>query len=309
MNRKSFLQKLSLATSGLMLGGTAMLEDYKGRDKIIVLHTNDTLAHVEPLPPYEGKYAGMGGMARRAAFVEQVRKREEEVLLLDAGNVFGDTEYADLFGMGLIYKMMSDMGYDAATVGYRDFERGIRVFLQAAGKADFPFIVSNYDVRHGDLSRFLYKYKVFQKDSIRIGVFGLGEDLEKYPESEPAMALEYRDPLLISEAMVRKLRHQLDCDLVICLSQLGCHFGQKAKTIDDLELAREVEGIDMIAGGNTRRFMERGKKVQKKDGSTTVVSQAGYGGAMVGQTSFDFLDKNWLRKIFSSNHLLRSESQ
>jgi 2',3'-cyclic-nucleotide 2'-phosphodiesterase (5'-nucleotidase family) len=77
----------------------------------------------------------------------------------------------------------------------------------------------------------------------------------------------------------------------------------------DLELAQEVDGIDMIVGGNTRRFMKRGKKVRKSDDSTTVVSQAGYGGAMVGQTSFSFSGQNWLRNIFSSNHVLDSETE
>lgn len=308
MNRKSFLQKLSLTTSGLMLGGTAFLEKYRSGKEITVLHTNDTLAHVDPLPESEDRYSGMGGMARRDAFVKQVRKRESPTLLLDAGNVFGDTEYADLFGMALIYQMMTDMGYDAATVGFRDFDRGIRGFLKAAGEADFPFIVSNYDIRHGDLARFMNKYKIFNKGSIRIGVFGLGENLEKYAQPEISRLIEYRDPLLMSEAMVRKLRHQLDCDLVICLSQLGYHSGGEAHTIDDVKLARQVTGIDMIAGGKTRCFMKRGEKIQGADGMTTIVSQAGYGGAMVGKTSFEFSSQNWLRKIFSSNQLLRSET-
>lgn len=308
MNRTSFLRKLSLTTSGLMLGGSTFWESYTGGETITVLHTNDTLARVDPLPEYEGKYAGMGGMARRDAFVRQVRKKEGTTLLLDAGNVFGDTEYADLFGMGLIYRMMSDIGYDAATVGYRDVEQGIREFLKSAGKADFPFIVSNYDIRHGDLDRFLDKYTVIRKGSLRIGIFGLGEDLDKYPRPEISRLIKYRDPILVSEAMVRTLRYQLGCDLVICLSQLGYHSEREDTDVDDVKLAREVEGINMIAGGNTRRFMERGKKIRGADGRTTVVSQAGYGGAMVGRTSFGFSSRSWLRNIFSSNYLLRSES-
>jgi 5'-nucleotidase len=59
----------------------------------------------------------MGGMARRASIIKQIRASEPNVLLLDAGDIFQGTPYFNYFGGELEFKLMSQMGYDASYFG------------------------------------------------------------------------------------------------------------------------------------------------------------------------------------------------
>ncbi len=307
MDRRSFLENMSKAAGGVLLGLPGLNGYSVSGKSLTVLHTNDTRGHVEPLPDYAGEYGGMGGMNQRYTLVKRLRSEKSSTVLVDCGNVYGDTPYTDFYGLDLMYRMMSDMKYDAATLGHLDLSCGIRPFLDAAGKAEFPFVVSNYEIGHGDLRRFVNKYYVINKGAFRIGLFGLGLNLEACGLPEIAKEIDSRDPLLISEAMVRTLRYQQDCDLVICLSQLGYKMNDMPGRFSDLKLARNVSGIDMIAGANSKIFMKKGRKIQGTEKGVTVVSQAGYGGAMLGQTTFKLAGQNAFNRLFTSNHYIKSD--
>lgn len=80
--------------------------------------------------------------------VQKIRKEEPNVLLLDCGDIFQGTPYFNMFGGELEFKLMSMMGYDAATMGNHDFDNGLDGFLKALPNAKFPFITSNYDFKN-----------------------------------------------------------------------------------------------------------------------------------------------------------------
>jgi 5'-nucleotidase len=85
---------------------------------------------------------GLGGTARRAALLKMIRAEEDNVILLDAGDIFQGTPYFNLFGGELEMKLMSDMGYDAATMGNHDFDNTIEGFYKQLPHANFPILVS-----------------------------------------------------------------------------------------------------------------------------------------------------------------------
>ena len=84
--------------------------------------------HSHIFPFKSGKYKGLGGMAERASLIKSIRERNDNVLLLDAGDIFQGTPYFNFFGGELEFKLMSEMNYDAATLGNHDFDNGIRGF-------------------------------------------------------------------------------------------------------------------------------------------------------------------------------------
>ncbi|HSD13692.1 MAG TPA: metallophosphoesterase, partial [Flavobacterium sp.] len=151
MKRRAFLKNTVASTTLLTLGGLSLssfdtpelLTDK--HKKITILHTNDVHSHIDPFPADDPKNPNMGGVARRAALVEQIRKEEKNVLLLDAGDIFQGTPYFNYYGGELEFKLMSMLGYDVATMGNHDFDNGVDGFYAQLHNAKFDFVSANYD--------------------------------------------------------------------------------------------------------------------------------------------------------------------
>ena len=92
-NRRNFIKNVSLGTIGLSLISNSVLANEKIK-KITILHTNDMHSHIEPFK--SGKHKGLGGMAQRATIINEIREKEKNVLLLDAGDIFQGTPYFQL---------------------------------------------------------------------------------------------------------------------------------------------------------------------------------------------------------------------
>ena len=94
MKRRQFLRNSLLGTAGLTaLGSLATTAEAataaKAPVKLTILHTNDMHSRIEPFPDNGGQWAGLGGMARRAALIKDIRAQEPNVLLLDSGYIPG----------------------------------------------------------------------------------------------------------------------------------------------------------------------------------------------------------------------------
>ena len=121
MSRRKFIKQSLLSGFGLaslnLIPFSSFAAKKKSYTKITILHTNDVHSHIEPFPDNDPKYPGMGGAARRAVLIKQIRSEEENVLLLDAGDIFQGTPYFNMYGGELDFKLMSLMQYDCATIG------------------------------------------------------------------------------------------------------------------------------------------------------------------------------------------------
>ena len=126
MKRRQFLIK-SLAASATVAVSPMILSSCQTNlngKRLTILHTNDMHSHIEPFK--EGRNKGLGGMAARASAIQQIRSQEANVMLLDVGDVFQGTPYFNMFGGELELKLMSEMGYDATTVGNQIISTGGR---------------------------------------------------------------------------------------------------------------------------------------------------------------------------------------
>lgn len=294
MIRRTFIKQTAAATSLIGLGGLTMgmnplsrkLENSKKH--ITILHTNDVHSHVEPFPSKDPKYANLGGAARRMNIIEMVRKENPNTLLLDAGDIFQGTPYFNFYGGELEFKLMSMMGYDAATIGNHDFDNGIGGLAAQMPNADFSLLSSNYDFSNTIMDGLTKPYQVFVKDGVRIGVFGLGVELNGLVNKRMFKETKYLNPVEITTDTVEKLRNIERCDIVICLSHLGYEYNDEDK-ISDLGLAAQTEGIDLIIGGHTHTFLEKPTIVQNKAEKFVLVNQVGWGGINLGRIDF-YLD-------------------
>ncbi|MFD2786539.1 bifunctional metallophosphatase/5'-nucleotidase [Hymenobacter rubripertinctus] len=289
MNRREFLKYTGLGVASLGVLGAGAVPAAAADSKpvrLTILHTNDMHSRIEPFPENAAQWAGMGGMARRAALIEQVRRQESNVLLLDSGDIWQGTPYFNFFQGELEYKLMSQMAYDASTLGNHDFDNGLEGLQKQLPHATFPFLIANYDFTDTLLAGKFQPYKVFEKQGIRVGVFGLGIEMAGLVADKNFGATKYLDPVAAANAMVAKLRGAEKCDLVICLSHLGYKY-ESAK-IDDRKLAAQVSGIDLILGGHTHTFLEAPDSVASPNGQATLINQVGWSGINLGRLDYSF---------------------
>ncbi|WP_266204240.1 bifunctional metallophosphatase/5'-nucleotidase [Pontibacter kalidii] len=289
MRRRDFLKTTAVGAAGVSLLGIPFQAEAAQRINFTILHTNDQHSRIDPFPDDGRKYGGMGGMARRATLIEQIRKEEPNVLLFDSGDIWQGTPYFNFFGGELEYKLMSQLKYDAATLGNHDFDNGLKGLEKMLPHARFPFLSANYDFSKTILKNRFAPYKVFEKQSIKIGVFGLGIELAGLVSQNNYGETVYLDPLATAREMVQELRQNQGCNLVVCLSHLGYKYDDGK--IDDVTLARQVEGIDLILGGHTHTFLDQPEVVRHASGHETLVNQVGWSGIFLGRLDFSFSKK------------------
>ncbi len=289
-NRRKFIQQ-SLYGGALLLAGSFPFESMAGerRRKLTILHTNDTHSRLDPFPQDGGKFAGCGGIAARAQLIEQIRAEEENVLLLDAGDIFQGTNYFNIYKGEPEIKAMSMMGYDACTMGNHDFDAGVEGFANQLPHAKFPVLVANYDFTHTALENKIPPYTIIKKNGLKIGLFGLGIELEGLVAAGAYQQTKYIDPLPVANAVSERLKKEEKCDMVICLSHLG--YSYDTPKVSDKVLAQETHYIDLIIGGHTHTFLDNPVAVVNKSGEKTLINQVGWGGIKLGRLDFEFSGK------------------
>ncbi len=298
MKRRNFIQKSAAASALLTLGGLGLTSfDKKTSKHITILHTNDTHSHIETFPPNHYKTPNKGGVARRATLVEEIRKENPNTLLLDAGDIFQGTPYFNFYGGELEFKLMSMLKYDAATIGNHDFDNGINGLYKQLPHAKFDFVSANYNFKNTVLDTHVKPYKIFEKDGIKIGVFGLGIELNGLVDNRLYKETKYLDPVEIAQDVSRILKDDENCDLVICLSHLGYYYKNNPTQISDLNLAAKTKNIDLIIGGHTHTFLPKPTVTKNSIGENVLVNQVGCYGINVGRIDFYFdSDKNMISK-------------
>ena len=290
MKRRNFIQQASAGTALVALGsfGLQSFTSSSKLRKITILHTNDVHSHIDTFGPEDGRNANKGGVARRATLIEAIRNENPNTLLLDAGDIFQGTPYFNYYGGELEFKLMSKLKYDAATIGNHDFDNGIDGLFAQLPHAEFEFVTANYDFKNTILDTHTKPYKVFKKDGVKIGVFGIGIELNGLVAPALYKETKYLDPIEMSQEMTRILKIEEHCDLIICLSHLGYYYKNNPDLISDLNLAKSTKDIDLIIGGHTHTFLPKPTVVKNVNNENMLVNQVGCYGINLGRIDFYF---------------------
>jgi 5'-nucleotidase len=287
MERRQFVKNMAFGGASIVaLSSAGWIEE---RTKLTILHTNDTHSQIDPFPINHPKYPGLGGIERRKKLIDLIRNEERNVLLLDAGDIFQGTPYFNIHGGELELRLMSNLGYDAATMGNHDFDGGIDGFDRVLKHANFPFLCANYNFDNTVLKGKTKPYQIFYKDHLKIGIFGLGVELDGLVSPALFKETSYLDPLQKAQEIATLLKTDEKCNLVICLSHLG--YIPRLNKMCDTVLATETSNIDLILGGHTHTFMEKAEIHKNKIGQPVLINQVGFAGLMLGRIDFYFNKK------------------
>lgn len=298
MKRRKFLKQVGTGSVIVLSGSIPVrafaqmseLSDIKNGDynKLTILHTNDVHSHIEPFPDDGGKYANLGGAERRSILINTIRKEEENVLLLDAGDMWQGTPYFNLFEGEVAYRVMNLMDYDVATLGNHDFDGKLIGLKKQLPVAKFDIVNCNYDFSDTILNGSFKPYKILHRQGIKIGVLGVGVELIGLVGKAYYGNTVYLDPIEQANKYAAELKEH-KCDLIVCLSHLGYKY--EGNKVSDIVLAENSHNIDIIIGGHTHTFMNKPDVRKNKDGNQVVIHQVGWAGIILGRIDV-FLDKS-----------------
>lgn len=289
MKRADFIRNTFVLSGGVILApnlfSQANLVAKKKTQKLTILHTNDTHSNIDPFPKNHAKFPGQGGVERRFELIQEIRHSEENVLLIDAGDIFQGTPYFNKYKGVLEMKLMTELGYEAATMGNHDFDIGLDGFLRAKEYANFPFLCSNYDFTDTILKEETMPSTIIKKGNLKIGIFGVGVELKGLVPDSKFEKTQYHDPISMANQQALELKNK-GCDLVICLSHLGYEYA--SDKISDRKLAQATRNIHLIIGGHTHTFLEKPTEEKNLDEEIVLINQVGWAGINLGRIDFTF---------------------
>ena len=290
MNRRKFLRQTGKTAA--LLGLSALPYDVLAlpeTTRITILHTNDVHSRIDPFPMDGSRNEGLGGAERRAKVIDEIRSEAEHILLLDSGDIFQGTPYFNMFGGELEMKLMSAMGYDAATIGNHDFDAGVDGLVRQLPHANFPLINCNYDFSDTALHDKILPHKIVTKGPVRIGILGVGIELDGRVPDAWYGNTKYQDPVSHANQTAAYLKQEAECNYVICLSHLGYRYADGQ--VDDRKLAKSSRHIDLILGGHTHTFMDAPEVLANLDNQPVTINQVGWAGILLGRIDV-FFERN-----------------
>ena len=290
-SRRNFLR-----TSAALLAASAIPSSVKAFGKeagdisLTILHTNDWHSRIDPFPDNDPKYPSQGGAARRANEIAKIRREVDNVLLLDAGDVFQGTPYFNYYGGEPEFKLMTQMGYDVGTLGNHDFDNGVEGLVRMLPFAGFQHVNCNYDFKNTELHGKIKPSIILKKAGLKIGITGVGVDLEGLVPYANYKGIQYYNPIERAEHQAKYLKKERGCDMVICLSHLG--FEYETNKASDKILAAGSEHIDLIIGGHTHTFLEKPIQIANSIGKPVTINQVGWAGLRLGRIDYTFSSCN-----------------
>jgi len=243
-------------------------------EKIYLFYSNDLRGGIEQqeavymnpnFPPVLG--GGASAYSIISKYRKQAARQGNQVLLLDAGNIFWGTSNLGNNSKGkAIIRYMNLVGYDAMTAGPNDFMANSAAFLGLSRQAKFPVLAANLEVEHAmaDESR-IHPYTIIQKGNVKIGLFGIvSKAAEQVDDPNLLKGILFHDEIPAAQKAVAALKKQ-NVDLIIGLVNLGLPYDpkqeyqvlkeeekqniRKESYVTTMEFARFVPGVDLIISG------------------------------------------------------------
>jgi 5'-nucleotidase len=227
------------------------------RLSVTILHTNDTHGHLLPysypetFDPNEAiarlaVRRNIGGAARRASLVEQIRREKNRVVLVtDSGDMMDGSPFSTEYKGEADMAVMNAIGLDAQVPGNHEFNNTFEQVQKLISMAKHPVVLANA-TRAGSGEPLAKPYIIKTVQGVRFGIFGLTTPSgQSYPGAVRDIRIE--DPEAAAAKLVPILRSQ--CDIVIAVTHIGNR--------EDQDLARKVPGIDIIVGGHSHSLLPK----------------------------------------------------
>lgn len=246
---KKYIQSLALAA--VLLPATAGLCRAGALD-LRLIHMNDIHSHLageQTSLMFNGvkTYVERGGMPRAVTKISQLAAEQPNHLILNAGDTFQGTLYYTLFQGEATAAMMNQVAWDAIELGNHEFDDGDAHLDAYLDSIDSDIIAANVVPDAGNvLAGKWTPYLIKEIEGEQVGIIGIDVRKKTVESSRPSDEITFLDEVETARRYVGELEEQ-GIDKIILLS----HFGLSR----DLDLARQVNGIDVIIDGDSHSLM------------------------------------------------------
>jgi len=218
----------------------------------------------------------MGGITHLATLFKELKKKNPNTVVVSAGDDLMN-RYFHVYKGRAILSLMSDAGYDFYAFGNHEFDKGSDVLASALDDTKFTALCSDLDVSNSALKGKCQPYEIREIDGVKIGFFSLiVENLLTTTSEKKVKPLA--DNVTNAKKMVKLLKEKGTTVIV-----LVSHIGYK----EDVALAKQVKGIDVIFGGHSHAYMKKIGRIGK-----TVIVNGGEQGSQVVKVDIPLDEKN-----------------
>lgn len=257
-------------------------------NRLVILHTNDTHSQITP------DQNDLGGVMRRKAVIDSIRKSDPNVLLVDAGDAVQGTLFFYLYGGKAEQEVMNDLGVDLRILGNHEFDNGIDSLASVLALSNATKISTNYDLSNTPLADQFVTSVIKEYGGKRIGFIGINLNPDGMITKGNYNGLVFEPIVATANTAASKLKNEDKVDAVIAISHIGY---TPAGLVGDSILAVNSHDIDIIIGGHSHDVIdpknESGNKrshLQNLDGEPVLVVQTGKAGRKLGKIEIH-LDK------------------
>ena len=242
-----------LTASALTLSTGAAFADYQ----LNILHINDLHSRIEAINKSDstcsaaeaGKNECFGGIARVKSAIDAARTQlgaNANILVLDAGDQFQGSLFYTQYKSGPVAEFMNGIGFDAMAIGNHEFDDGPAELLKLINAAKFPIISGNTKIADGSELKDKFKgYIIKDMGGQKVAVVSvLAKDTNE--TSSPGDKVTFEDEIEYLKGAVKEIQDQ-GVNKIVVLSHVGY--------VKDQEIARSVDGIDVIVGGHSHTLL------------------------------------------------------
>ncbi|XP_014693564.2 5'-nucleotidase [Equus asinus] len=283
----------------------ALLWPAAGAWELTILHTNDVHSRLEQTSEDSSKCVNasrcVGGVARLFTKVQEIRRAEPHVLLLDAGDQYQGTLWFTVYEGAEVVHFMNALRYDAMALGNHEFDNGVEGLIDPLlKKANFPILSANIKAKGplaSQISGLYLPYKILSVGAELVGIVGYTSKETPFL-SNPGTNLVFEDEITALQPEVDKLK-TLNVSKIIALGHSGFEM--------DKLIAQKVKGVDVVVGGHSNTFLYTGKPPSKEvpagnypfivtsdDGRKVPVVQAYAFGKYLGYLKVEFDEKGYV---------------
>lgn len=259
--------------------------------ELVILHTNDTHAYLAGMDRYgnaslDGRNS-RGGLGRVAAALKAAKRERDNVIALDAGDQFQGTLFYSVNKWPMIAEVDRAVPWDAMTLGNHEFDEGCAELSRFLHATPLPVLAANLAPEEGCPLREggTRAHLILTVRGEKVGIVGLANDKASVLASA-CPHTGFSDAAAVLRREVRELEAQ-GVKHVVAVTHLGLP--------EDRELARSVNGVDVIVGGHTHSWLGPGSSdgpypvvEHAPDGSPVLVVTAGRGAKYLGELTVDF---------------------
>lgn len=250
---------------------------------ITIFYSNSTNGNIKscdcPSNPF-------GGLTRRATVIEDLTKDKKNYLIVDTGDMF--PAYPNELQADYIVRAMEIIPSDYLILGDQDLLLGMDYTKKMLKKTKLKFLSANLSYCEDKKCLMFAKgWDIRQIGNYKIGIIGLtNEKCFTFFPKKIKESLKVQPATDTLKGFVENFRNSTD--LLVVLSHSGYD--------DDVNYARNIQGIDVIIGGHSQTLLKDPMKID-----STIVCQAGANGQYLGKLRI-FFDKN--NKIASYDNTL-----